>query len=66
MILLISKISYIEGYKNANFEKKGHYCELAEEIFSRINENADDRKQYVQFMKDNPYIAKRKLINVNA
>ncbi len=51
MILLISITSYIDqGYKNANFEKKGHYWELAEEIFPRINENADDRKQYVQFI----------------
>ena len=51
--------------QNKNFEKVGHYRELSEEFFSRINENTGDRKHYVEFMKNNPYIAKRKFINVN-
>ena len=52
--------------QNKNFEKVGHYRELSEEFFSCINENTGDRKHYVEFMKNNPYIAKRKFINVNA
>ena len=54
----------LKDYKNKCFDEKGNYWELSEEIFGRINDV--NRQQYVDFMTDNPHIAKRKLVNVNA
>ena len=48
----------LEVYKSNFYDTKGNYWELSENIFDRINDA--NRQQYV----DNPYIAKRKLINV--
>ena len=41
----------------------GHYWELSEEVFCRIDDR--NRDSYVSFMIDNPYIAKRRNINVS-
>ena len=54
----------LEYYKKNCFAKKGNYWELSEEIFDRIND--ENRQSYIDFMTNNPFIAKRKLINVNA
>ena len=43
---------------------KGNYWELSEEIFDRINDT--NRQSYVDFMIENPFIAKRKNVNVKA
>ena len=43
---------------------KGNYCELSDGIFDRIND--ENRQSYVDVMIKNPFIAKRKFVNVNA
>ena len=53
----------LESYKSKYFDKPGHYWELSDEIFKRINET--NRQSYVDFMRKNPHIAKRKCVNVN-
>ena len=53
----------LEKYKQKNFNKPRNYWELSEEIFERINDNS--RQAYVDFMTNNPYIAKRKCVNIN-
>ena len=53
----------LESYKQQNIDKRGHYWELSDEIFNRINDSG--RKQYVDFLVDNPYIAKRRGVNLN-
>ena len=52
----------LEVYKSNFFDTKGNYWELSEEIFNRIYDT--NRQQYVDYMTDNPYIAKRKFVNV--
>ena len=53
----------LESYKQKNFNKPRNYWELSEEIFDHINDSS--RQSYVDFMIDNPYIAKRKCVNIN-
>lgn len=53
----------LEKYKQKNINRPRNYWELSEEIFERINDNS--RQSYVDFMIDNPYIAKRKCVNIN-
>ena len=43
---------------------KGNYLELSDGIFDRIND--ENRQIYIDFMIKNPFIAKRKFVNVNA
>ena len=43
---------------------KGNYWELSDGIFDRIND--ENRQSYVDFMIKNPFLAKRKFVNVNA
>ena len=54
----------LENYKLKRFDMKGNYWELSEEIFSRINNS--NRQNYIDFMTENPFIAKRKQVNVKA
>ena len=54
----------LENYKKERFEVKGNYWELSDGIFDRIND--ENRQSYVDFMIKNPFIAKRKFVNVNA
>ena len=54
----------LEVYKNKRFHMKGNYWELSNEIFDRINDT--NRQSYVDFMIENPFIAKRKYVNVKA
>ena len=53
----------LESYKQKNFNKPRNYWELSEEIYDHINDSS--RQSYVDFMIDNPYIAKRKCVNIN-
>ena len=53
----------LEVYKTNNFSKQGNYWDLADEVYSRINDS--NRLNYISFMKENEYIAKRKGININ-
>ena len=52
----------LEVYTSKFSDTKGNYWEWSEEIFDRINDT--NRQQYVDYMTDNPYITKRKFINV--
>ena len=51
----------LSGYQ-AN--KLGHYWELSYEIFDRIDVCEGDRNKYVNYMKENPLVAKRKKVNL--
>ena len=57
----------LKAYKNSilinNYSRPmGHYWELSQEIFSRINDSG--REEYVNFMVENPRIARCKGINI--
>ena len=52
----------LENYKLNNINAKGNYWELSQEIFSRIDDT--DRDSYCKYMIDNPYVAKRKGVNI--
>ena len=54
----------LENYKKERFEVKGNYWELSDGIFDRIND--ENSQSYVDSMIKNPFIAKRKFVNVNA
>ena len=53
----------LENFKEKHFDKLGNYWELSDQIFNRINES--DHSAYVDFLMENPHIAKRKGIRVN-
>ena len=55
---------WIKIDKQEYINKPGHYWELSEEIFNRIDDS--NRQNYVDFMKTNPHIAKRKCVNTKA
>ena len=48
-------------HKRKHYSKQGNYWDLADEVFSRINDS--NRQSYVSFMEENEYIARRKGIN---
>ena len=52
----------LEKFKATNYKSSGQYWELSQEIFSRINDSGRD--DYVDFMLDNPEVAKRKRVNI--
>ena len=52
----------LDTFRKNNSNQPGHYWELSSEIFSRINET--NRNEYVNFMTNNPIIAKIKNINI--
>lgn len=54
----------LESYKakSQNEGALGHYWEVSDHIFSRINDS--NRESYVNFMLNNPVIAKRRNINI--
>ena len=51
----------LAGFKAQNFNSTGNFWELSQEIFVRINDN--ERTKFVEYMMDNPDVAKRKKIN---
>ena len=51
----------LSGYR-AN--KLGHHWELSYDIFDRTDVIVAHRSNYVNYMKDNPIIAKRKKVNL--
>ena len=55
----------LESFKQDTINKgksAGHYWELSEEIFNRIDDSSRD--SYARFMINNHYIAKKKNINI--
>ena len=58
IIIIIIRLS---GYQ-AN--KLGHYWELSYNIFDRIEVSVENRISYVNYMKENPLIARRKKVNL--
>ena len=48
-------------FKAQNINSTGNFWELSQEIFVRINDNG--RTKFVEYMMDNPDVAKRKKIN---
>ena len=54
----------LEIFKKDNLDKAGNFWELSDAIFDRIND--ENRQSFADFMKENPYIAKRRCINLNA
>ena len=54
----------LENFKSRNLNKPGNYWELSDKIFDSIND--ENRQSFAEFMTENPYIAKRRYVNVNA
>ena len=54
----------LEAFKKANITSTGHYWELSEEIFSKIDSKQQNRDNYVSYMIENPSVAKRRFINI--
>ena len=52
----------LESFKKNKFCQLGNYWELSDEILNRINDS--NRTDYVSYMNENPYIAKRRHINI--
>ena len=52
----------LETFKSINFFKPGNYWESSDKIFDSIND--ENRQSFAEFMIENPYIAKRKYVNV--
>ena len=53
----------LEDYKQKYINDVGHYWELSDEVFNRIDDS--NRKSYVDYMTDNPHIAKRRCVNID-
>ena len=49
-------------FKTQNFSLPGHYWEVSEEIFRRIDNS--NRKQYTDFLENNPQFAKCRKVNI--
>lgn len=54
----------LENFKKHNEEVKGNYWELSTELLNRIKQDEVTRNSYVNFMQNNPDIAKRRGITV--
>ena len=54
--------SRLEAFKSKNYNKKGNYWELSEEIFSRTD--GGNREGYRAYMTDNPGFAKAVGVNI--
>ena len=54
--------SKLEEYKVNYFNTTGNYWELSQEIFNRIQDG--DRESHRNYLLENPYVAKRKGINI--
>ena len=52
----------LENFKSRNLNKPGNYWELSDKIFDSIND--ENRQSFAEFMIENPYIAKRRYVNV--
>ena len=50
----------LSKFKRLNFHENGHFWELSNEIFSRID---SDRTEYVSFVRNNPNFARSRNIN---
>ena len=53
--------SKLENFKLKNFTQKGHFWELSQEIFNRIDDSG--RSNFADYMLEHPDVAKRRKIN---
>ena len=55
----------LELYKSSSSStaRMGNYWELSDILFSKIE--SDSREDYVQYLKDNPGVAARRMINLD-
>ena len=51
----------LDAFRKNNLDLSGHFWEISNEIFNRIND--DTRESYVNFMKNNPIVARLKNIS---
>ena len=51
----------LDTFRKNNLDLTGHFWEISNEIFSRINDS--NREDYVKYMKDNPSVARLKNIS---
>lgn len=54
----------VDKFRETNFDQYGHYWELSAEIFNRIYD--ENRNDYVNFMQNNPIVARIKNINTRS
>ena len=52
----------LANFKKQNISSPGHYWELSQEIFNRIDNT--NRDQYVSFMENNPQVARCRNVNI--
>ena len=52
----------LDAFRKNNLDLPGHFWEISNEIFNRIND--DTRESYINFMKNNPIVARLKNISI--
>ena len=67
--LSVRSVKTVDSFKNAlgnfktkNYSTTGHYWDLSNEIFNRINNR--NHSQYATFLRSNPQVAKARKINI--
>ena len=61
----------LDNYKNdylcSGFYRAGNYWDLSYEVLNRIEDNSylDDKQLFNEYLKDNPFVAQKKLINIH-
>ena len=67
--LSVRSVKTVDSFKNAlgnfktkNYSTTGHYWDLSNEIFNRINNR--NHSQYATFLRNNPQVAKARKINI--
>ena len=61
----------LDDYKNdclsSGFYRVGNYWDLSYEILNRIEDNSylDNKQLFNEYLKDNPFVAQKKFININ-
>ena len=54
----------LSGYRANKLGHSGHYWELSYYTFDRIEVSVENRISYVNYMMENPLIARRKKVNL--
>ena len=54
----------LSGYQANKLGHSGHYWELSYYILDRIEVSVENRISYVNYMMENPLIARRKKVNL--
>ena len=52
--------SRLEAFKEKKKDETGNYWELSFELYDRLNQNSEARDSYVDYLKNNPDVAKRR------